>query len=276
MSPVSCWAALKTNSRYAFASRTVGAVVHGPPQVPSGKDARGGVDVRLGVVADAEAEQLHHLAAEVLLGPRLGVVLAVEPHQHRRIAGHLHQEVAEVAERVLAEQLELPLRPAQRARLVREHLGALHGARLGGQLAVGGGEVVVPEERHLLLQRTPRVHHAEHPALARVVDVDVGREQVACAHLRVVGPSDALVDVVGPPLVVDQVRHRRAERHVRGTSSTSSGLAPNPARRSRWSRSGPSCDMDQSAIVTTPLANEEEYCRRFALAGPFTTWPVRL
>ena len=130
-------------------------------------------------MADADREELHDLAAEVLLRLRLGVALAVEPHQHRGILRHLQQEVAVVAERVLAEELDLPLRPAQRAGLVREHLGRLHGAGVGGQLAVGGGEVVVPEQRHLLLQRAPRVDHAEHPALARVVDVDVWREEVA-------------------------------------------------------------------------------------------------
>ena len=47
-----------------------------------------------------------------------------------------------------------------------------------GQLAEAGGEVVVPEQRHLLLQRTPRVDHPEHPALTRIVDVDVRREEV--------------------------------------------------------------------------------------------------
>ena len=85
---------------------------------------------------------------------------------------------------------------------------------VGGELAVGGGEVVVPEHRHLFLQRAPRVHHAEHPALARVVDVDVGREQVVRGHLHVVGPADALVHVVGPAVVVDEMRHRRRRRHV--------------------------------------------------------------
>ena len=54
-------------------------------------------------------------------------------------------------------------------------------AGVAGQLAVGGGEVVVPEQRHLLLQRAPRMNHAEHPALARVVDVDVRREEVRVA-----------------------------------------------------------------------------------------------
>ena len=73
--------------------------------------------------------------------------------------------------------------------------------------------MVVPEERHLLLQRTPRVDHPEQPALARVVDVDIGREEIFRGHLRVVGPADARVDVVGTSLVVDEVSDRGIERH---------------------------------------------------------------
>ena len=103
------------------------AVVARRPQVPAGEHTRGGVDVRLGVVADADREELHDLAAEVLLRLRFGVALAIEPDHHRGILRHLHQEIAEVAERVLAEELDLSLRPAQHAGLVREHLGPQDG-----------------------------------------------------------------------------------------------------------------------------------------------------
>ena len=57
---------------------------------------------------------------------------------------------------------------------------AFVGAELAGDLAVGGGEVVVPEERHLLLERALRVHHPEQPALAGVGDV-VRRLKAAAA-----------------------------------------------------------------------------------------------
>ena len=93
---------------------------------------------------------------------------------------------------------------------MREHLGRLHLAGVGNQLAVGRGEVVVPEQRHLFLQRSPRVDHAEHPALARIVDVDVGREEIFRRDLRMVGASDALIDVVGSALVVDEIVDRSA------------------------------------------------------------------
>jgi hypothetical protein len=113
------------------------------------------------------------------------------PSSQITIAGilrDLDQQVAEVTERVLAEQLDLSLRPAQHAGLVREQLRALQHARVVGQLAEAGGEVVVPEQRHLLLQRTPRVDHPEQPALTGIVDVDVGREEVAVrgVDLRVI------------------------------------------------------------------------------------------
>ena len=108
-----------------------------------------------------------------------------------------------------------PCGPRSAPGFVREHLGGLPFAGVGGQLAVGGGEVVVPEQRHLFLQRTPRVDHAEHPALARILDVDVWREEILGCDLRVVGTSDALIDVVGSALVVDEIRRpRRAVRHV--------------------------------------------------------------
>jgi hypothetical protein len=166
------------------------------------------------VIADADREQLHDLAAKVLLRFPFGVALAVEPHDHRGILRHLQQEIAKVAKRVFAEDLDLSLWPAQRTGLVRQHLCRLHGARVGYQLAVGSGEVVVPEQRHLLLQRPPRMDHAEHPALSCVVDIYVRREEIFRDYLRVIRTSDARVDVVRPAFVVDEVRHRRTRRHV--------------------------------------------------------------
>ena len=124
-------------------------------------------------MADADREQLHDLAAEVLLRTRRRVALAVEPDQHRGILRDLDEQVAKVAEGVLAEHLDLPEGSAQRTGRICHHLGCLCRAGIGVQLAVGGGEVVVPEERHLLLQWTARMDHPEQPALARVVDVDV-------------------------------------------------------------------------------------------------------
>ena len=93
-------------------------------------------DVGLGVVADAEQEQLEQLAAEVLVRRVLAVVGVVEVAQHRRLDRHRLGERPHVAEAAVAEQLVLlHHRPGV------EHLAPL------------AAEVPVPEERHLLLDR---------------------------------------------------------------------------------------------------------------------------
>src|SRR6267154_1021910 len=95
-------------------------------------------------------------AAEVFLRLPSRVALAVEKDEHRGILRDVQQQIAEVPEGVLAEELDLSLRAPQHAGLGREHLARLRRAGVGVQLAVGRGEVVVPEQRHLFLQRAPR------------------------------------------------------------------------------------------------------------------------
>ena len=139
---------------------------------------------------------------------------AVEPDEHRRVLRDRDQQIAEVAERVLAEQLDLPAarRPDPRAASRPSSRVAFVGAERAGDLAVGGGEVVVPEERHLLLERTLRVHHPEQPALARVVDVRSRQEPLPRGgHADVAGAPDLGVDVVGKSLEVEQAIDRRAK-----------------------------------------------------------------
>src|SRR5688572_28315265 len=75
------------------------------------------------------------------------------------------QYLLKAAERVLAQQFHLSWRTGQIAGLERHHLGADDLTGIPRHLAVGGGEVVVPEQRHLLLQRPAGVHHPEQPAL---------------------------------------------------------------------------------------------------------------
>jgi hypothetical protein len=146
-------------------------------------------------------------------------LVSCQPDHHRRILRDLEEEVAEVAERVLPEQLDLPLRPPEHARLVREQLRALQHARFVSQLAEAGGEVVVPEQRHLLLQRTTRVDHPEHPPLTGIVNVDVRREEAAALvvrriDLRVILAADACVHIVGTTFVVHEMRNGLRKRHV--------------------------------------------------------------
>jgi hypothetical protein len=82
------------------------------PQVPAREHTRRRVDVRLGVVADADGKQLHDFTTEVLLRLRLGVGLTIQPDDHRGVPGHLQEQVPVVAERVLAKEFDLSLRPA--------------------------------------------------------------------------------------------------------------------------------------------------------------------
>jgi hypothetical protein len=184
--------------------RVVIAAAH-EAQVPPREHTRRRVHVLLAVVADAEREQLHDLAPEVLLRTLARVRAPVEPDQHRRVLGNLDQQIAEAAEGELAEQFDLALWTRQFAGLQGHHLRTLHPAHRTRQLAVRGGEVVVPEQRHLLLQRALRVHHAEQPALPCVLDVRVRRERAAARrHADVCGLADLRVHVIRLPVVIHQ------------------------------------------------------------------------
>ena len=153
--------------------------------------------------------------AKFSCGRARDILPAIEPHEHRRIARDFNQQVAKVSEREPAEQLDLSGRARQLALFERHHLGALHGAERTGDLAVAGGEVVVPEERHLLLQRTLRVHHPEQPALAGVLDVRVRRELAPSRrHADMVNLPDLRVHVVGLSFVVDEVVDDRRDLRV--------------------------------------------------------------
>src|SRR5215510_6933176 len=73
----------------------------------------------------------------------------------------------------------------------------------------------MPEERHLLLQRSAGVHHPEQPALARIFDVGVGRESTGTRHdADVCRVPDLRIDVVGQVVVVQQAIEQLERRHV--------------------------------------------------------------
>ena len=123
----------------------------------AGQRAGGLADVGLGVaVALAEREELHQLAREVLVGLVLVGADQVEERPHRGVLHHVGQQRRERAERAAAEDRVL----AQHQRRV----------------LVARGEVVVPEEHHLLFQRPRGADHAVHPP-EHVVAVLVGRVQ---------------------------------------------------------------------------------------------------
>ena len=154
----------------------VGAAVHNDQfEVPSGEDPRRCIHIGFGKLTHPDGEQLHQFAAEVLLGARAGVGSPVKPDEHRRVFGNLDQQVTEAARGPVAEQLNLSAR-AVGLRVLIHHLGRMDGAVGAGDLRIGRGKEVVPEQRHLLLQRTTGVHHPEQPPLARIVDDRIGRE----------------------------------------------------------------------------------------------------
>ena len=106
------------------------------------------------VIADAEGEQFHQFAGEVLVGILLRGRLAVEVDEHGRVAADGSDEVAEVAPGEAAQRLAL----------------AVHQEEVI-DLAVAGGEVAVPEQRQLLAQRRPRGQHAVAPPRLQLAGV---------------------------------------------------------------------------------------------------------
>ncbi len=107
----------------------------------------------------AEREELHQLAGEVLVGLLLAVLVVVEVAQHGRVADDRVGQRLEVADRVRPEQLVL-----------QEHVIAVL------DRPVARGEVAVPEQRHLLLERPRRLDHLLQPP------------PLQFAHLPSIGP----------------------------------------------------------------------------------------
>ena len=114
-----------------------------------------GVVAGAGAVVDAHREELQKLAGVVLVGRGRRARVAVEVAQHRRFLADGRDERAEVSEGTGAQ--EAVVRPDERRRVVVRRQDAVHGERLLRADHRGfDGEVVVPEERHLLAQRRGR------------------------------------------------------------------------------------------------------------------------
>ena len=182
-------------------------------QIPPGEDARRGIHVGLGVVADAHREELHDFPAEVFLRARPRVRAAVEPDEHRRVFGDVDQDVFEVGQRVVAQHFHLAAHAAGILRRLRRHVARAFGrAKRAGDFRVTRREVVVPEERHLLLQRPVRVQHPEQPPLAGIADVRLRSERTSARRDADVSRlEDFRVDVVFDALVVHQPIDRAVE-----------------------------------------------------------------
>jgi hypothetical protein len=151
--------------------------------------AGGLADVGLGVaVALAEREELHQLAREVLVGLVLIGPDQVEERAHRRVLHDVAQQRGERPQRAAAEERVL----AQQHRRVD----------------VARGEVVVPEEHHLLFQRPRGADHPVQPpqhVVAVLVDrVELHRlgpgQQRRLAPVRGQQPVDRVATTAMRPL----------------------------------------------------------------------------
>ena len=142
----------------AVVAEVDGPLVVVPVVPPAGQRPRLLADVALRVTpARAEREQLHQLAAVVLVRRALLVVGPAEPEEHRRVLRDGEQELLERAEPAAAEEAVL---------FQHQPLGADAGVR--------GREPVVPDERHPLDERPARPHHPVEPPEV-VVAPGVGR-----------------------------------------------------------------------------------------------------
>ena len=128
------------------------------PSAPPGQRTRVLAHVRLRVRAaiGAEREELHHLAAVVLVRGALDVLVAVQPDEHRGVGGDPLQKGAKRAECIRAKKLVL----------VQHQL-------LGADAEIGGRKPAVPDQRHPLDERGRRAHHAvEPPEMVMPVHID--------------------------------------------------------------------------------------------------------
>ena len=159
------WPKMRLRPLSCHSRVVVGAhvAVVAPVGAEAGERARGLADVALAVAA-AERVELHQLAGVVLVR-RLGVRVGQRQVQkHGRVARDLAQEVGEGTERVAAQ-------------------GAVLGQHQR-RVLLAGGEVVVPEERELLLQRARRAHHLVEPPDRVVAPRVHGVELLAVLELR--------------------------------------------------------------------------------------------
>ncbi len=120
--------------------------------IPAGEGAGGFADVLLGVVADAHGEHFHDFAGEVFVGRAFDVDAGVEEREHAGVLGHGDHQVPEIAGAVVFEELQFGEQFA-----VIAHLGFV------------GGEMAVPEERHLFLQRPRAGEHAIRPPVGDAI-----------------------------------------------------------------------------------------------------------
>ena len=155
----------------------------------------------LGVAAHTHREELQQLPPVVLVRLATHVLVVVQPVDHGRVARELQQNGAHVRHAYSAEHIDLAVEGG--------HVLALEKGR---------GEDVVPEEGHLLLERTARYGHPVYPP-------DGGAVVVVPA---VVAVAQVGIDV-GEALGVEQVVHHVVVGSARqGLQLAAGGAEPGP------------------------------------------------
>ena len=165
--------------------------VVGPAGAEARERARRLADVALGVAAP-EREELHQLPRVVLVRRLLGGVGERQEELHRRVARDSLEQRPEAAERPLAQHAVL-----------REHLRRLLPAR---------GEVVVPEEGHLLHERALSADHPVEPPEDVVTPLVQRVERLAVDARR-------RADEVGPAATAQDEAERRVPARPRPSAS---------------------------------------------------------
>ena len=120
----------------------------------TGEGARRFSNVGFGVMPDPDGEKLHQFPRPIFVRVLFPALLQIEVDHHRGVARDLFRERGKISERVAAERVVLPPHP----------VAVLH-------FLDAGGEVAVPEERHLFDERRGRRHHVVEPPTPQIEDV---------------------------------------------------------------------------------------------------------
>jgi hypothetical protein len=138
---------------------------------PAGEGTRGLFDVCFAVIANPQAEQLHHFAGKILVGARLVVSGGVKPDQHGRVLGRTGQQRSKVAQSMFAKQPMLP----------GHHRGVVH-------FDGAGGKMTMPEQGHLFQQRVRTFRHRVQPPGGQMIQSPQPQQAAECLfRLFVVG-----------------------------------------------------------------------------------------
>ena len=150
----------------------VGLAGNGVGNRPAGKGPGTLLDIVLGIVkpavhAHAHGKEFQQFPAIVFVDGPLVAEAVVQVIDHRRIPGDGDQQVPETAHAVAA-----------------EHFQFVVGGGVALELAVGGAEDAVPEQRHFLLELAAGVNHPPGKVFRDAADVVAPLDKVAFRQIQ--------------------------------------------------------------------------------------------